>query len=139
MRATLGVFWDRLMEQRWLLPLLMAVGLALAFAIPQFRLVNNYVQLVMILAGINIILATSLNLVNGYMGEFSLAHAGFMAVGAYTSVLLTLHVFPVAAYPGLFHLAVLAGGSSPRSWGYWSRSPPLRCAAIISPSLRWPS
>lgn len=110
MRATLGVYWDRLMEQRWLLPLLLAVGLVLAFAIPQFRLVNNYVQLVMILVGINIILATSLNLVNGYMGEFSLAHAGFMAVGAYTSVLLTLHAFPVAAYPGLFHLSVLAGG-----------------------------
>ena len=31
--------------------------------------------------GINIILAVSLNLVNGYMGEFSLGHAGFMAVG----------------------------------------------------------
>jgi branched-chain amino acid transport system permease protein len=45
--------------------------------------------------GINILLATSLNLVNGYMGEFSLAHAG-MAVGAYTSVLLTMHVLPPA-------------------------------------------
>ncbi len=125
MRATLGVFWDRLMDQRWLLPLLVAVGLVLAFAIPQFRLVNNYVQLVMILVGINIILATSLNLVNGYMGEFSLAHAGFMAVGAYTSVLLTLHVFPVAAYPGLFHLAVLAGGARHRAVGAIGRDPLL--------------
>ena len=33
--------------------------------------------------GINIILAVSLNLINGYTGQFSLGHAGFMAVGAY--------------------------------------------------------
>ena len=31
--------------------------------------------------GINVILAVSLNLVNGYTGQFSLGHAGFMAVG----------------------------------------------------------
>jgi len=35
--------------------------------------------------GVNIILAVSLNLVNGYTGQFSLGHAGFMAVGAYAS------------------------------------------------------
>ena len=37
--------------------------------------------------GINIILTVSLNLMNGYMGEFSVGHAGFMAVGAYVSSL----------------------------------------------------
>lgn len=110
MRAGLRALQERLLEQRWLLPALLAGGLVLAFAIPQFNLFNNYVQLVLIYVGINIILATSLNLVNGYMGEFSLAHAGFMAVGAYTSVLLTMHVLPVAAHSGLFHLAILAGG-----------------------------
>jgi branched-chain amino acid transport system permease protein len=61
--------------------------------------------------GINIILATSLNLVNGYMGEFSLAHAGFMAVGAYTSALLTMHVLPPETHAVLFPLAVLAAGA----------------------------
>jgi branched-chain amino acid transport system permease protein len=60
--------------------------------------------------GINIILAVSLNLVNGYMGEFSLAHAGFMAVGAYSSVLLTMKVLPVSDFPLLFPCAVLIGG-----------------------------
>src|SRR5207253_10629125 len=37
------------------------------------------------LAGINIILAVSLNLINGFTGQFSIGHAGFMAIGAYVS------------------------------------------------------
>ena len=44
--------------------------------------------------GINIILAVSLNLVNGYTGQFSLGHAGFMSVGAYLSSAVSLFVTP---------------------------------------------
>src|SRR5687767_13318724 len=44
---------------------------------------------VLIGVGVNIILAVSLNLVNGYTGQFSLGHAGFMAVGAYASAAIT--------------------------------------------------
>ena len=47
--------------------------------------VNPYVVQVLILVGINVILATSLNLINGITGQFSLGHAGFMAVGAYVT------------------------------------------------------
>lgn len=110
MNAMLRNTWERVMAQRWLLPVLLVIGFGLAVAIPEYNLFNKYVQLVMMYVGINIILAVSLNLVNGYMGEFSLAHAGFMAVGAYTATLLTQKVLPVAAYPGLFPVAVLAGG-----------------------------
>ena len=42
------------------------------------------------LCGIYVILALSLNLINGFTGLFSLGHAGFMALGAYTSALLTM-------------------------------------------------
>jgi len=42
------------------------------------------------LCGIYVVLALSLNLVNGFTGLFSLGHAGFMAVGAYTCALLTM-------------------------------------------------
>ncbi|MDR0760450.1 MAG: branched-chain amino acid ABC transporter permease [Treponema sp.] len=42
------------------------------------------------LCGIYIILALSLNLINGFTGLFSLGHAGFMAIGAYVSALLTM-------------------------------------------------
>jgi branched-chain amino acid transport system permease protein len=110
MIATVKNAWEWLLEQPWLLPVLLAIGFGLAFAIPEYNLLNKYVQLVLMYVGINIILAVSLNLVNGYMGEFSLAHAGFMAVGAYTAALLTMKVLPVAAYPVLFPVAVLAGG-----------------------------
>ncbi|HEX2518561.1 MAG TPA: branched-chain amino acid ABC transporter permease, partial [Castellaniella sp.] len=102
---------QRLMDQPWLMPLLLVGGMTLALAIPRFNLFNNYVQMLLMYVGINIILATSLNLVNGYMGEFSLAHAGFMAVGAYTSALLTMHVLPPETHAVLFPLAVLAGGA----------------------------
>jgi branched-chain amino acid transport system permease protein len=55
---------------------------------------DDYVVGVLVLVGINIILATSLNLVNGHTGQFSLGHAGFMAVGAYSSSALTLFAGP---------------------------------------------
>jgi branched-chain amino acid transport system permease protein len=60
--------------------------------------------------GINIILAASLNLVNGYMGEFSVGHAGFMAVGAYLASMLTISAIPAGLSEWLFPLAVIGGG-----------------------------
>ena len=48
--------------------------------------------------GINVILAVSLNLVNGYTGQFSLGHAGFMSIGAYASALLTTKVTGLARH-----------------------------------------
>jgi branched-chain amino acid transport system permease protein len=69
--------------------------------------------------GINVILAVSLNLVNGYTGQFSLGHAGFMSVGAYTSAAITLLAGPrllgedggTALQQGLlFLVALVAGG-----------------------------
>ena len=60
--------------------------------------------------GINIILTVSLNLINGYMGEFSVGHAGFMAMGAYIASAPDGEVFPRRAGVWLFPLAILAGG-----------------------------
>src|SRR5574341_2446365 len=108
-RTRLAAWWERLIEKRWLLPVLLVVGFILSFAIPQFNLLDPYIQLILMYVGINIILTVSLNLVNGYMGEFSLAHAGFMAVGGYSAVLLTMKLLPVADQPWLFPCAVLAG------------------------------
>ncbi|MBF0558606.1 MAG: branched-chain amino acid ABC transporter permease [Nitrospirae bacterium] len=88
----------------------LAAGLAVSFAIPQYNLLNQYVQLIIMYAGINIILALSLNLINGYMGEFSVGHAGFMSVGAYIASFLTVRIFPPGAETLLFPVAVTAGG-----------------------------
>ena len=46
------------------------------------------------LAGVNIILAVSLNLINGTTGQFSIGHAGFYAVGAYASAALVKYAGP---------------------------------------------
>jgi branched-chain amino acid transport system permease protein len=65
---------------------------------------NPYVYRILVLTGINVILAMSLNLVNGVTGQFSIGHAGFMAVGAYVSA-----AFTVYAAPRLFGVATDAG------------------------------
>jgi branched-chain amino acid transport system permease protein len=98
-------FWDR-----WGTPLILLIGFALSMALPASGLINPYIELVLKYIGINIILTISLNLVNGYMGEFSVGHAGFMAIGAYVSSILTVWVFPAAWEGVLFPLALLAGG-----------------------------
>ena len=53
--------------------------------------VSPYYARLIVLAGINIILAVSLNLITGFTGQFSIGHAGFMAVGAYSSAYLTVY------------------------------------------------
>ncbi|MGH9882379.1 MAG: branched-chain amino acid ABC transporter permease [Pyrinomonadaceae bacterium] len=53
--------------------------------------VPPYYGRIIILAAINVILAVSLNLITGFTGQFSIGHAGFMAVGAYTSAYLTVY------------------------------------------------
>ena len=54
------------------------------------EIIGPFWELNIILICINIILAVSLNLINGYTGQFSIGHAGFMAVGAYTSAIMTV-------------------------------------------------
>lgn len=103
--------WEALINLRWLLNVLLVCGFLLSFLIPRFNLINPYIQLVLMYVGINIILTISLNLVNGYMGEFSVGHAGFMAVGAYISALLTMNVIPSSLSAWLFPLTVILGGA----------------------------
>ena len=65
--------------------------------------INPYYARIINLIGINITLAVSLNLINGLAGQFSIGHAGFMAVGGYTATYLTV-------YYGR-QIAALAGGT----------------------------
>ena len=66
---------------------------AIQFVLP-LVLTNLYYQRILMLCGISVILAVSLNLVNGLTGQFSIGHAGFMAVGGYTAAILTMRVLP---------------------------------------------
>lgn len=52
-------------------------------------IIDSFIFLNIVLVGINIILAVSLNLITGFTGQFSLGHAAFMSIGAYASGILT--------------------------------------------------
>ena len=93
----------------WLLRILIVAGLLFTLAAERWPLVNGYTRFVLISVGINVILCASLNLVNGYMGEFSVGHAGFMSLGAYTAAVITVRALPGNAMA--FPLALLAGGA----------------------------
>ncbi|NLY05927.1 branched-chain amino acid ABC transporter permease [Candidatus Sordicultor fermentans] len=73
--------------------LILLVGVFLAD-----HLLNRYLVHILILMGIYSITTVSLNLTNGYTGLFSLGHAAFMAIGAYTSTLLAFPIVLREAY-----------------------------------------
>jgi branched-chain amino acid transport system permease protein len=91
---------------------------------------------VLIGIGINIILAVSLNLVNGYTGQFSLGHAGFMSVGAYLSAAVSVFLAPRLFGPlgsagalsqsAIFLFALVAGGCAAALAGLVVGVPSLR-------------
>lgn len=72
------------MPMRYLINLLLTVALwgVLAFLVAE-GVITNYWSGILVTVGINIILAVSLNVATGYLGQLPLGHAGFMAVGAY--------------------------------------------------------
>lgn len=72
----------------------------------QVGLINPYQIQVIELIGINIMLVASLNLINGFLGEFAIGHAGFMAMGAYISAILTVNL----QMP--FFVAFICGGAA---------------------------
>ena len=103
-----------------------ATGLLLAviLLLTQTGVVNKYTSTLIIQIGINIMLAISLNLVAGYLGQLTLGHAGFMAIGAYVSALFTL----ASDLPGAveFPIALLLGGLVAAVFGVLIGIPALR-------------
>jgi branched-chain amino acid transport system permease protein len=70
----------------------------------------DYIIYIATVLSVNIILASSLNVINGFCGLFSLGHAGFYAVGAYTSAAATVLWFPeLAASHPILALLLAAG------------------------------
>ncbi|HZK00766.1 MAG TPA: branched-chain amino acid ABC transporter permease [Tissierellaceae bacterium] len=100
---------------------------------------DNYQLRIINLGGIYVILALSMNLINGFTGLFSLGHAGFMAIGAYTVALLTMtdtmkemNFYMKPIVPGLlklnlpFILALLAAGLLAAFFGFLVGAPVLK-------------
>src|SRR5215471_8214344 len=111
--------------RRWLLLAIIA-----AFAVSYFSsYFNRYYLGIAIDVGINIILAVSLNLINGHTGQFSLGHAGFMAVGGYTAASFSIalsKIAPTAALPFIFLAALVVGGLTAAMVGLAVGVPTLR-------------
>jgi len=114
-----------------------AILAAIAAVLPHF--LNPYLLRIVLLIGINIVLAVSLNLVNGFTGQFSIGHAGFMALGGYTAAMVSLKLgqgaavalaaagLPLIAAQGLMFLAALMlGGIVSAIAGYLVGLPSLR-------------
>jgi branched-chain amino acid transport system permease protein len=68
---------------------LVAAGL-LVVSVYVPRSISPYFVQILVFVGCNIILAAGLNLINGHTGQFSIGHAGFMAIGAYTSAKISV-------------------------------------------------
>lgn len=120
-----------LMSLRWWLIALAIVWL-LNIWLPD--LMSPYFFQILILAGINVILSVSLNLVNGFTGQFSMGHAGFMSVGGYMSAFMTTEL--MASRPELmndpvmgsiiFVASLMMGGLAATAVGYIVGLPSLR-------------
>lgn len=121
------------------LALLVGIGLILFFLdgfLSDRRHFNPYYLRILMLVGIAIILSVSLNLVNGVTGQFSIGHAGFMALGAYTAAALTVYgqyrflprldtAAPLAQHGALL-LSMLVGGTAAALAGFIVGLPSLR-------------
>ena len=106
------------MKDKSLLLIALVLCALMSLVSPRF---NPYYLDILLGIGINIILAVSLNLINGYTGQFSLGHAGFMAVGAYVTASVTMFAGPpllpllggansVAGVSALFFLGLVLAG-----------------------------
>ncbi len=122
--------------------LLFFVAIIFALIIGSFtaHTLDEYVYAVLVYSCINIIMAVSLNLVLGITGQFSMGHAGFMAVGAYVGAYISLQLeshgfstvglatgwFDFIAKQGAFALVLYASGLAAAALGYLVGLPTLR-------------
>lgn len=88
------------------------------------KIISAYHGGILITACIFIIMATSLNLTSGCLGELVLGHAGFMSIGAYTAALITIHLDLPKAIE--FPIALACGGVMAAIFGLLIGIPALR-------------
>jgi len=115
-----------------------AAALALSLGVDRLAVqwINPYFYRILVLCGLNVMLALSLNLVNGITGQFSIGHAGFMAVGAYASAAFTVYAVPRLfgvgpeasglVIVGPLLLALLVGGLTSAAAGFLVGLPSMR-------------
>ncbi|MBS1718431.1 MAG: branched-chain amino acid ABC transporter permease [Armatimonadetes bacterium] len=115
----------------WLIRLISCLlGIALCFGIQSVAhmLGNTYYERLIILAGLYVTLAVSLNLINGITGQFSIGHAAFYQVGAYAAGFISVHYMTqlhMGGYAWMF-LMVVVGGIAAAITGFTVGLPSLR-------------
>jgi len=115
----------------WILRIIASLfiaGLLIGLQIVLGKFINDYVVRIILLIGVNIIMAVSLNLINGITGQFSLGHAGFMAIGAYVSGVITFYAGPKLGWPpvAILSLAIFCGALAAAFAGWLVGLPSLR-------------
>ncbi|MBS6561108.1 MAG: branched-chain amino acid ABC transporter permease, partial [Clostridiales bacterium] len=85
-----------------------AVVFLLLYIGVEYGYLSRQYSALLVPVGINIILAVSLNLTTGFLGELTLGHAGFMSVGAYAGALFSIYT-KLPYFPG-FLLSMIVGG-----------------------------
>ena len=106
------------------LALIAVIIYVVIFSLAQCGVLSRHTQSLVVPIGVNIILAVSLNLTVGFLGELTLGHAGFMSVGAYAGCLFTIYCnLPVWIE---FPLALIIGGLVAAIFGVIIGIPALR-------------
>lgn len=111
-----------------------AIAIAVLALLQALTASSEYFVYLSLLVGVNVVLAVSLNVINGMTGQFSIGHAGFMAVGAFASALLsqTLDQYQTGFLPPaverqlFFFIALLVGGAFAGLFGFLVGLPSLR-------------
>lgn len=127
------------MKQKKTLLTLIAILILFGLVYLADQTLDSYKTRILNLCAIYVILGLSMNLINGFTGLFSLGHAGFMAVGAYTTAILTMPdvvktqnffmapmMKPLDTMHVPFFLALLMGGILAGVVGYLIGAPALR-------------
>lgn len=84
--------------------LIISLSAIILWFLEKIDIITPYYLQIYILICINIILTVSLNLINGFCGQFSVGHAGFMAIGAYSACIITTILPKIYAYS--FHSVI---------------------------------
>ena len=98
---------------------------ALVMILVNAGLLSRQMTSIIVPVCVNIMLAVSLCLIVGFLGELTLGHASFMSIGAYTGALITLNATALPV-PLAFAIAILAGGLVAGLFGILIGVPVLR-------------
>lgn len=107
--------------------IVIAVVLAVTFVMYQMDMLKRSDTTLLLQVGYSIVLAVSLNLVVGFLGELSLGHAGFMCVGAYIGCYFGIQIMPLINNTLIvLILSMIVGGIAAAVFGFIIGLPALR-------------